>query len=464
MRRFISPPQERNTVRGMFRTLAFGMIAITLVGCGGAPPQPVAPSESRASAPAAAPPAAEAAAPAANLLQPRRREANATPMPMSKKGHAVNWWFAFKFNTATFSGCEGDQACPFGGDVQNYHSGEGLEFATAASDAPTLAASAECIGQNGDDDPVGATFGQVYKGKYFYVLWNDQFYNDPAVEACHGQTSCSAPWGHSKGMVAWNDDGDGFVLQVSTPSWPAAGSKTHPRASDGNTLGCVTDNDVLVSQHFFSVKLAHADLLKVLGALANASVLTDPANPQIVNNGGPDDVQTAVSRLGQISKSSAFTKDQLSSGVTLISKPSALHVAPWQMVSSVLGSQPLRVATWWQGANKMPSTTSKTKVTCWDESLDKPGAVDIATTGTWDGKSIGLKGAASKDYNHAKIGVVTASGSSSVIFGDMNQDGDLTGSTCADSQNARGGLFFVVDDTDLHKSVSALLKGESAPK
>src|SRR5947199_2640123 len=37
--------------------------------------------------------------------------------------------------------------------------------------------------------------------------------------------SCSSPWGHSKGVLAWNDAGEGFVMQVSTPSWPASGSE-----------------------------------------------------------------------------------------------------------------------------------------------------------------------------------------------------------------------------------------------
>ena len=129
-----------------------------------------------------------------------------------------------------------------------------------------------------------------------------------------------------------------------------------------------------------------------------------------------------------------------------------------------LDSLPLRVASWWDGTNKLPSTTSRTKITCWDASLGKSGSVEIATTGTWGHTAIGLKGAAGKDYNHAKVGVSTSAGSTSVIFGDMNQDGDLVGPTCTDSQNARGGLFFVVSNPSLHKSVSALLKGESAPK
>ena len=68
----------------------------------------------------------------------------------------------------------------------------------------------------------------------------------------------------------------------------------------------------------------------------NASVVTVPTNPQIVNNGGPADVQSLVSSLGTQSSSTTPTKDALSTGVTLISKPSALAVPPWQMVSAEL--------------------------------------------------------------------------------------------------------------------------------
>ena len=102
-------------------------------------------------------------------------------------------------------------------------------------------------------DPIGATFEEVYDNSFHYVIWNDQFYDDPEINGC--SKSCSGPWGHSKGMVAWNDSGEGFVLQVTTPSWPAAGSKQFPRKTDGNTLGCVKDNDVQVSQDFFALKL-----------------------------------------------------------------------------------------------------------------------------------------------------------------------------------------------------------------
>jgi hypothetical protein len=390
------------------------------------------------------------------------------PVPLLAAGHPVDWWFAFKLN-ATFPDCGGaPKACPFGGSVQNYKSGQGLQYVVASSDEPTLKQGSGCAGET-QSDPIGATFEQVYNGSFHYLIWNDQFYNDPQIAGCSG-TSCGAPWGHSKGMVAWNDDGNGFVMQVTTPDWPTAGSKDHPRKSDGNTLGCIAnDNDVLVSQHFFALKLNKSDLMNVLKALQNASVVTDSANPQIVSNGGPSDVRQLVSSLGVKSDSNHVITVTLSSGVKLISKPSSLNVPPWQMVSSILGGVSLRTATWW-ASPQIPTTTASTNVKCWDDSLPaKPGAVQIATTGKWDGKAIGLTGGASKDHNHAKIGVSLSGNNSYSIFGDMNQQGTLVPivkpnkkPSCASSQNGRGGLFYVVNNKDLTKSVTQLISGETA--
>src|SRR5215813_12890497 len=205
-------------------------------------------------------------------------------------------------------------------------------------------------------------------------------------------------------MLAWNDSGNGFVMQVTTPSWPAAGSKKNPRANDGNTLGCVDDDNVLVSQHFFALKLNKQDLLDVLQALQNASVVTDPENLQIVSNGGPTEVQDLVKSLGVKSKSTDILQFTLSSGVKLISKPSKLNVPPWQMVSAILGGVSLRSATWWANP-KIDTTTSATSISCWDGSLSAPGPVEIATTGHWAGKEIGLKGGPGTNSNHAKLGV-----------------------------------------------------------
>jgi len=403
----------------------------------------------------AAPPVTHAPTPAPTAATPSSN----TPAPLLAAGHPVDWWFVFKLNSQAFPECDGTaRQCPFGGTVQSYTLGFGQQFVFASSEDPKLQKGGGCVG-DATTDPVGATFDEVYNGTLRYVIWNDQFKGDPAITVC---TSCGAPWGHSKGILAWNDVGDGFVMQVSTPSWPAAGSKRFPRTTDGNTLGCVKDDDVLVSQHFFALRLTKDDLVAVLTALKNASVVTDPASHQIVNNGGPADVQALVASLGTQSKSKAITKGTLSTGVVLISKPSALHVPPWQMVSAMLESVPLRTATWW-ASPKIPSTTATTQIGCWDASVGKPGAVEIATTGQWNGTTIGLEGIPKRDGNHAKIGVSTSPGNHYAIFGDENQQGTLSGDKCGSSQNGRGGLFFVVENAVLHDGMTNLIKGETAP-
>ena len=383
-----------------------------------------------------------------------------TPVPLLSKGHPVDWWFVFKFNAKTFPACGGGekvQACPFGGSIQDYPASE--QFVFASNEEPMLQKGGGCLG-SGVADPLGSTFDEVYNGNFFYVLWNDQFYDDPHITGC-GE-SCGAPWGHSKGMLAWNGSGEGFVLQVSTPSWPAAGSSQSPRTTDGNTLGCVKDDDVKVSQHFFALKLSKDDVTQVLKALNNASVVTDPHNRQIVSNGGPEDIQALVNQLGAKSRAKSLIRAQLSSGVGLISKPSKLNVPPWQMVSATLGSVPLRTATWW-ATPKIDSTSDSTTIACWDSQLGTPGAVDIATSGQWDNTVFSLKGGPSPDGNHAKIGVSTAGEHDFSIFGDMNQQGSLSGPNCASSQNGRGGLFYVIDNASLAKEIRDLINGGTAP-
>jgi len=254
------------------------------------------------------------------------------PSPLLDKGQPVDWWSVFKFNTASFPLCGSGvtRVCSFGGDPQPYKQWS-QRFAFASKDAKALKDGDGCVGDQ-TNDPLGATFDQVYNGKLNYVIWNDQFYDDPDIKGC--SESCGGPWGHSKGLLAWDGNGEGFVLQVTTPSWPAAGSSGHPRKTDGNTLGCIKDDDVEVSQHFFSLKLTKDDVIKVLNALANASVVTDPKNEQIVKADGPADVKALVEKLGVRLQNTKPMKETLSSGVVLISKPSALHVPPWQMVSA----------------------------------------------------------------------------------------------------------------------------------
>jgi hypothetical protein len=68
------------------------------------------------------------------------------------------------------------------------------------------------------------------------------------------------------------------------------------------------------------MRISKEDLAVVLKALENANVVTDPKNPQVVRNGGPQDIQNLVEKLGEQSDSEALTNDKLSTGVSLISR------------------------------------------------------------------------------------------------------------------------------------------------
>jgi hypothetical protein len=384
------------------------------------------------------------------------------PCPMVAKGHPAMWWFVFKLNARSFPGCGGGtRSCPFGGEVQTgpTYSKFGQQYLVASSDSMSLHDGlTDCLGTK-TDDPVGASFDEVYNGKYHYLIWNDQPYGDPQITSCTSNGNCASPWGHSKGIVAWNDEGEGFVMQVSTPSWPEAGRPSFPRRNDGNTLGCVRDNNVTFSQHLFALRLSKNDLVLVLQGLANASVVTDPKNQQIVNNGGPSDVQTLVNSLGKRSDSDSLVEGTLSTGVLFLSKPSNMNVPPWQMVSAQLGGVSLRTATFWANP-KIPTTMDSAVPDCWDESLGTPGPVAIATSGSWRNTLFDLTGA--PGANHAKIGVSTSGATSYSIFGDENQQGTLSGK-CKSSQNGRGGTFYVMSNPELASSIRELINGSTAP-
>jgi hypothetical protein len=388
-------------------------------------------------------------------------EAAGQPAPLVSHGNPVDWLFVYKFNTKSFPECPGTavRACPFGGRPAAYKSGFGQQYVAASKAGGAYAhlkSGDGCLGDSGLD-PIGATFAQIYTGSLNYVVWNDQFYNDPRIQGCG--TSCASPWGHSKGVLAWDDNGNGVVIQGTTPSWPGSGNAEHPR-TDGNSLGCVTDDNVLVAQDFFALKLTPEDVEKVAKALANASVVTNPDDPQIVKNGGPDSIQKLVSQLGSKSPSTRVTFDRLSTNVLLISKPAKVHAPPWLLVSSVLDSVDLLVASWWNHSD-IPDTSAGQQIDCWPDSAGwtAAGAVVNAQSGHWQNTSFSLLGVGNPSGNHAKIGVTTSGDHPYAIFGDMNQEGALSGN-CGVKQNGRGGMFFVVEDQDLHDEVQSLISDE----
>src|SRR6201996_9655988 len=98
------------------------------------------------------------------------------PCPLTAEGHPVTWWFVFKLNAKSFPQCGGGtRSCPFGGEVQTTaeYKDFGQQYVQASSDQTTLQdGETDCLGST-TKDPVGATFDEVYNGKYHYVVWND---------------------------------------------------------------------------------------------------------------------------------------------------------------------------------------------------------------------------------------------------------------------------------------------------
>src|ERR1700730_16995313 len=88
----------------------------------------------------------------------------AGPVPLLEKGHPVDWWFVFKFNSAKFPECGADisRQCPFGGEPRDYSS-FGQQFVFASSESPSLRKGNDCVGDT-TADPLGATFDEVYNG------------------------------------------------------------------------------------------------------------------------------------------------------------------------------------------------------------------------------------------------------------------------------------------------------------
>ena len=196
-----------------------------------------------------------------------------------------------------------NRKCPFDSDKNPstegfWQYGWNLDYYLATSQNPSLQIQKGCLGSS--NGPLEKLFYKIYNGNNYYVIWNDQFKGDPDTSpldtqanrrytngktACPNGGDCDSPWGHSKGVISWDENGNGVMLQVTTPTWPRSGSKNHP-STQANSLGCDLHNNVTASQHFFAFKINKDDLIKILQCMINSCVVTLPNNKQVVNNGG----------------------------------------------------------------------------------------------------------------------------------------------------------------------------------
>jgi len=83
------------------------------------------------------------------------------PVPLLAKGHPVDWWVVFKFNSAAFPGCGGGatRACLFGGDAQNYKL-FGQQFVYASSESRSFQVGSDCLSvkiRTGTPGRIGST-------------------------------------------------------------------------------------------------------------------------------------------------------------------------------------------------------------------------------------------------------------------------------------------------------------------
>lgn len=101
-------------------------------------------------------------------------------------------------------------------------------------------------------------------------------------------------------------------------------------------------------------------------------------------------------------------------------------------------------------------TTGTTPIGCWNPQLRKAGAAEIATSRSWGGTTFRLKDGLSSNANHAKIGVSIGDSTDDTVFGDLNQQGALSGK-CGSSQNGSGGLFYIVNGHVLVNGIRSLL-------
>jgi hypothetical protein len=104
----------------------------------------------------------------------------AQPQPLLKSGAPVDWWFVFKLNAKSFPECGGAQrSCIFDTGVKPfpYKAAIGMQYlftGKSGNDHVPLSQGAGCVGDT-KNDPIGATFDEIYNGKYYYVVWNDQY-------------------------------------------------------------------------------------------------------------------------------------------------------------------------------------------------------------------------------------------------------------------------------------------------
>lgn len=346
-------------------------------------------------------------------------------MPRNGKGEAVDWFVVFKLPNHSKNCHNGKGSCAdLCTTCECSQPSENCDFWNTGKSASGDRSSGECyyyadsthpeltyyadLGYgclSDSSSPLSQTMAQLTCADK-WALWNDQ-----------GVTkSCSAPYAHSKGAIAFSSTG-GFLLNTSTPHWPNA---------DGQPLGCQKTSNTEYAQHMFCFSLTPSDATQWLKSAPNAGLcITEssflPTKP--FHGGNTPDVLKLKTKAGV--------------PIQVIFKGTEDYYLPWSVVSGKLDGVNLKVASW---------TSDKTSGTSgWGDAPVFPGSgklsqiVDVQTD----------KGCfpALYSFSHSKWGI--SDSGDWVIMGSMNMQ---------NSQAKRGGDFYAFQNPTLWKSFNKIIQ------
>jgi len=305
----------------------------------------------------------------------------------------------------------------------------------------------------------------------------------------HYNNICSSPYGHSKGALAYEESGTGFFLQGTTPNWPDPSQK-----STYTPLGCQLDSNTDLSQSFLGLTL-DADTFSEMAPYIEAARLCSTGTTSCRNGSAGHMIDfnctseqtraedwsildTAFSGTSTSDMHSSTYSGTTSGGVDfkLIAKAEADAIPPWLLVASELGVD-LGVSSWLDfnygfaslcSGDDYSSATNQMCLVSDDLgiSLNENGgavqSVENALAASFEINGVDLAWALWGEFtsiaSHAKFAIASEFDNPWFVSGDENNQGWSCSTSCSGSQSGRGGLFFALNNSEVHASIYDMLK------
>ena len=392
-------------------------------------------------------------------------------VPIDWNGNPVDWWIAIKLPADLLNNSCPSPICT-GSTYPDSYSGLACLYADANTPAFVYKT---CLGQG--NDALSNTLNQIWDGSSgsspYFQIWNDQF--NVGMHSPDKSQGCEAPGAHSKGALAYDDDGNGWYLSATTPAFPDI-STTPPE----NALGCQSDNNLKLAQQFFCFSLGSSDFQKLASTMnvCRFCARCDPASS--CQNLDSSDLGTTLATAFDYDNNkgssdclyaniSTFGVDGATPlAITAVMKGNQALVSPWSLVATVLQTD-LSVVSFWLASPLLPTICAGDiwSDNCLRASINGSTLAlnDYSVENIMKLTASGVSFNATEGQNHMKWGVGTphdGSSSSWVIFGSMNQQGSAGDNACDSgcapgAQNGRGGDFFAFANATLWKSLTQMV-------